>query len=118
MADLLFLNPEDCVLDFQPLDCGLNHFGSICKPNGGSRGEARVGGGGGGGGARADPPPHIFLDQIEARGKEKLFEGDRPPPSPLSKGLDDWLPPPLISMSGSSTENDADYGFLNRFTFL
>ena len=49
MADLLFLNPEDCVLDFQPLDSGLNHFGSICKPNGGSRGEARVGGGGGGG---------------------------------------------------------------------
>ena len=48
MADLLFLNPEDCVLDFQPLDSGLNHFGSIRKPNGGSRGEARVGGGGGG----------------------------------------------------------------------
>ena len=53
MADLLFLNPDDCVLDFQPLDCGLNHFGSICKPNGGSRGGARVGGGGDG----APPPP-------------------------------------------------------------
>ena len=69
MADLLFLNPEDCVLDFQPLDCGLNHFGSICKPNGGSRGGARVEGGGG----ATPPPPPIFLDQIEARGKEKLF---------------------------------------------
>lgn len=114
MADFLFLNPEDCVLDFQPLDYGLIHFGSICKPNGGSRGGARVSGGRG-------ATPLFFLDQIEARGEEKLFGGDRPlpspPPPPLSKGLDDWLPPQLISMSGSSTENDADYGFLNRFTF-
>ena len=72
----------------------------------------------GSGGGGATPP--FFLDQIEARGEEKLFGGDRPlpsPPPPLSKGLDDWLPPQLISMSGSSTENDADYGFLNRFTF-
>lgn len=97
MADLHFLNPEDCVLDFQRLDYGLNHFESICKINGESRGGAQ-----GGGGRWATSP---------------FFGGDRPPPPSLSKGQDDWLPPPLIPMSGSSTENDADYGFLNRFTF-
>ena len=66
MADLLFLNPEDCVLDFQPLDCGLNHFGSICKPNGGSRGEARVGGGG-----RGAPP--IFFRPKRGPRERKTF---------------------------------------------
>ena len=86
MADFLFLNPEDCVLDFQPLDYGLIHFGSICKPNGGSRGGARVSGGRG-------ATPLFFLDQIEARGEEKLFGGDRPLPSPppLPRYLRVWM---------------------------
>ena len=35
----------------------------------------------------------LFLDQTEARRAEKKFFS-RPPPLPLSQGLDDW--PPLI----------------------
>ena len=43
----------------------------------------------------------LFLDQTETRRAEKNFFGERPPP--LSKGLDDLEPPPLISRSGSGT---------------
>ena len=47
-----------------------------------------------------DPGLPLFLDQTETRRAEKNFFGDRPP---LSKGLDDLPPPPLISRSGSGT---------------
>ena len=70
------------------------------------------------GGARSPP---LFLVQTEGRRAEKIFFCDRPPPPPLSQGLDDrpstpylgvwmtappylrvWMtvPPPLISGSG------------------
>ena len=40
------------------------------------------------------PPPPLFLDQTEARSAEKIFWGDRAP-LPLSKGLDRPPPPPV-----------------------
>ena len=52
-----------------------------------------------GGGRRAPLP--LFLDQTEARRAEKFFFGDRPPPTPLSKGLSNRAP--LIWTSGSGT---------------
>ena len=43
-------------------------------------------------GARGASPPSL-LDQIEARGAEKVFWETAPPP--LSKGLDDCPLPPI-----------------------
>ena len=37
-------------------------------------------------------PPFRIVDQTEAPKAEKIFLGDRPPPPPLSKGLDDRPP--------------------------
>ena len=37
----------------------------------------------------------LFLDQTETRRAKKIFFGDRPPPHPPSKGLDDLDPLPL-----------------------
>ena len=39
------------------------------------------------------PPPPLFLDQTEARGAEKHFFGDPPPPPSLS--FSEGLDPPL-----------------------
>ena len=39
-------------------------------------------------------PPHLFLDQIDARRAEKKFLRSPPPPT-LSQGLDDRAPPYL-----------------------
>ena len=41
----------------------------------------------------APPPPLLVLDQTEARRAEKIFWGDCPSPTPLSKGLYDRPPP-------------------------
>ena len=61
--------------------------------SGGFRGEAR--------GTRGTRAPLLFLDQTEARRAEKSFLETSP--LPLSKGLDDHPPPPLISRSGYGT---------------
>ena len=46
-------------------------------------------------GSRGGPLPLLVLDQTEARRAEKIVYGDRPPPPPLSQGLDLFpLPPP------------------------
>ena len=52
-------------------------------------------------GGAGGPAPTLLLDQTEARRAEKIFFGDRHPPSPppppplppLSLGLDDRAPP-------------------------
>ena len=49
-------------------------------------------------------PAPSFLDQTESRRAEIDFFGDRPPP--LSQGLDDRAPGPLIWRSGSATDNN------------
>ena len=43
------------------------------------------------------PDLPLFLDQTEARGAEKTSFGDRPPPPPLSQGLDDRPAPASLS---------------------
>ena len=45
------------------------------------------------GGARASPPPHLFLDQTEARRAEKKFFETAPPPS-LPPYLRVWMTGP------------------------
>ena len=53
------------------------------------QGQWRIQGRGPGG-----PGPPLFFDQNETRRAEKNFFGDRPPPRPLSQGLDDRSRPP------------------------
>ena len=78
----------------------LRAGGSPCQKNysGGSRGGARV--------------PQLFLDQTVARGAEKIFFWNPPPPPlPLSKGLDDRATPlsqgldPALDYTEFKTEN-------------
>ena len=76
----------------------LRAGGSPCQKNysGGSRGGARV--------------PPLFLDQTVARGAEKIFFWNPPPPH-LSKGLDDRATPlspgldPALDYTEFKTEN-------------
>ena len=65
----------------------LRAGGSPCQKNysGGSRGGARV--------------PPLFLDQTVARGAEKIFFWN-PPPPPLSQGVD-----PALDYTEFKTEN-------------
>ena len=56
----------------------------------------------------AGPVPPLFFDQNEAQRAEKNCFGDRPPPSPLSEGLD----PPLKALPFSTL------GFVTRMQSL
>ena len=66
----------------------LRAGGSPCQKNysGGSRGGARA--------------PPLFLDQTVARGAEKIFFWNPPPPPALSQGLD-----PVLDYTEFKTEN-------------
>ena len=70
--------------------------------------------GGSRGGALGPPPPFIFRPKWGQKGRKKLF-ADRSPP--LSKGLDDHHPPPLISRSGSGTVVNMKSYFVNWIHF-
>ena len=62
----------------------VNHTTTVIKVSGGSRGGTQ---------APAPLPPLIFLNQTEPEGPKNFFFL-RPPPSPLSKGLDPLLKVP------------------------
>ena len=68
------------------------------------------------------PGAPLFLNQTEARRAQKNFLGDRLPPPPFSKGLDDRAPSPLISGSGSGTDLGLEQAHKNsrarRWAFL